>query len=183
MKRAFIIAIVLCLAFISCSKSPEKEAAEIDKAAKILAKTVEIQTNQAKLRTTEKEIMLIATALADYITDSGIVPPSDPNRVTFPFAENSETYKALVPTYASSLPTIDPWGRPYELMLGEECGFFFAIKDTAKDDFLIVSRGVNGNHEKWEYDPSNNSAGLFTEFNDSYNIINFNGLMIRDLKK
>jgi hypothetical protein len=61
-----------------------------------------------------KEISMVATALADYITDNG-TPPT----VSGTYDETSLVYKSLCPKYLPKFPIKDPWGNNYVIYCGK----------------------------------------------------------------
>lgn len=183
MKKLLVIILAASFGFFACSKSPEKEAAEIEKAAKILLKASDIQAANTKARTAVSELNIIAMSLADYITDKGAVPPTKTPGGDL-LTEDSLIFKALVPVYSSSpLPVHDPWGFPFEIYFGKDCEKYYGIKSDDPTDFLIISTGAHKRHEKWTFDPSNNQAGIYEEFDENKNFANYNGLIIRGIKK
>ena len=140
-----------------------------------------------RYNTAERQITKIASACADYIIDNSLFPalqkPEDCQ-----LTKESTIYNLLVPKYAKFLPSTDPWGKPYEIFLGNaDWGKknldYFGIQKPTGDDFLVVSRGKLGNYETWKYNPNNPKAGLYSEFDGTKNIIYFNLDLIRGKKK
>jgi hypothetical protein len=144
-------------------------------------------TEQDIYETAEKQIKKIALSIADYITDNSMFPVLEKPEDGL-LKKGSLIYGLLVPKYTKNLPLADPWGRPYELFLGNNawgkvCLGSFGIQETTSDDFLVVSKGKLGAHEIWKYDAKNPEAGLYSEFDARENIINYNGVFIRGKKK
>ena len=102
------------------------------------------------------DIATIATALADYVSDNGVLPKQNGT-----YDENSEFYKALCPFYLKVLPVTDSWGHKFRVYCGEAGNGKYGILDCAEDDFVIVSLGKDGKKEDWEFDSSNPGAGLY----------------------
>lgn len=117
-----------------------------------------IPTQMAKQKSTMKDMWTIATSIMDYITDHGYSLKQDGT-----FDENSQFYKELCPQYIRHLPVKDQWGRNIQIYCGRACVGKFGLQDymIGKDDFLIVSRGRDGQIESWSYNASNPKAGLF----------------------
>ncbi|MCX6561618.1 MAG: hypothetical protein NTZ26_14020 [Candidatus Aminicenantes bacterium] len=144
-------------------------------------------TEQDKYETAERQITKIAQGVADCITDNSLFPVLEKPEDCL-LKKESLLYKALVPKYTKYLPLTDPWGEPYEIFLGNNAWGkvnleYFGIQEIVGDEFLVVSRGKSGLHEKWKYDPKSPEAGLYSEFDARKNIISFNGKMIRGIKK
>jgi hypothetical protein len=129
-----------------------------------------------KVKIAATEIMIIATALVDYVTDHG-----EFNFERSPFIrEDSDKYKALCPFYVESLPLSDPWGKSYWVLCGKDMdGSLYGIPAGTKDEFLIFSYGRDGIMEDWVYDPKNGAAGLYEGNDPDKDIVLFNGTFIR----
>lgn len=119
------------------------------------------------------EISTIAIGLTDYLIDHG----------KFPYEGNitAEDLKdALSPFYIRDLPTTDPWGRSYWVLCGKKLnGFAYGVSPEDDDNFLIYSKGSDGNSDKWSYDPSNEFGGLFDGHDSTRDLVNYNGQFIR----
>ena len=109
-----------------------------------------------KQKYTMMDIATITTALADYVSDNGILPKQDG-----PYDENIEFIKALSPRYVRNLPLHDGWFNPYRVYCGEACNGKYGINECATDDFIVVSFCKDGKEEDWEFDSSNPGAGLY----------------------
>ena len=129
-----------------------------------------------KMKNAATEIMLIATALVDYVTDHGEFSFKD-----FPFLhKDSDIYNALCPDYVKSLPISDPWGKSYLVICGKNIdGSLYGIPSGGGADFLIFSKGRDGEAENWIYDPENGAAGLYEGNDPDKDIVLFNGTFIR----
>ena len=132
-----------------------------------------------KVKTAMTDINLIATALVDYIIDHGSFTFSDTPYLT----EYSDTYKALCPWYVKSLPTNDPWGKPYNVLCGKIIdGSLYGIPKGGDHDFIVFSFGRDGKMEKWTFDSNVEKAGLHSDNDPDKDIINYGGTYIRSPK-
>ena len=111
-----------------------------------------------RLKQTREDMVKIATAIADYITDNGKVPAQ--NGI---YSKNSGFYNSLSPLYIKNLPISDLWGNNYRVYCGEDCnGIYGGIAGCSSDDFIIVSYGRDGKEEDWEFDSSKHrEAGFY----------------------
>lgn len=123
------------------------------------------------------DIMVISTALLDYVTDNGVTPKQDGI-----YDESSEFYIALCPFYIKELPVKDPWGNNYRVYCGKAGNGKYGITGCISDDFVVVSYGQDGEKEIWEFDASDPEAGLFI-VRDVYDfdkdLVMWNGSWIR----
>ena len=138
---------------------------------------------KAKQKGTMKDIMTIATALTDHITDHGIVPVSGGAYVV-----GSEIYTSLCPFYVRVLPINDQWGTGYLIYCRDaaESQWGSAYTGTAttfgNDEFVVGSYGRDAIvSADYEYSPSNPGAGFYVidslpSFN--YDLANWNGSWI-----
>ena len=109
-----------------------------------------------KQKNTMKDIVTITTALADYITDKGVLPKQDGI-----YDENSELCKVLSPFYVKVLPIKDTWGNNFRVYCGEACNGKYGITRCGADDFVVVSYGRDGKKEDFNFNPSDPLAGIF----------------------
>lgn len=131
----------------------------------------------SRLKKSMRDITVISTALADYVTDNGIVPKQDGN-----YDRNSSFYKALSPFYVKRLPIKDGWGNNYFVYCGKACNGKYGISGCQRDDFIVISYGRDGEKENWKFDPGNPEAGLIemkTEDDFNIDLIMWNGSWIR----
>jgi hypothetical protein len=181
-KTMISILLVFSLITVGCKSDSNKEAQDVQKAAKVAAATINILKEQANYKAAEAEVSSLATLITSYLVDGSKFPQQNGPR-DWAVNPDSVIYKTLVPKYAGTLPSHDPWGHSYEVYLGKLCEGKYGIQKAAADDYLIISLGLNGAHESWQYDPKNDTAGLYPEFDQTKNIVNFNGTIIRGLKK
>ncbi len=137
----------------------------------------EIAELKEKLKRTMVDIATITTALANYITDNGVLPKQDGI-----YDENSEFRKALSPFYVKVLPIIDAWGNNYRVYCGEVCNGKYGISRCGADDFVVVSYGRDGKKEDFKFNSSDLRAGLYyIESADDFDkdLIMWNGSWIR----
>ncbi|TRZ88420.1 prepilin-type N-terminal cleavage/methylation domain-containing protein [bacterium] len=99
---------------------------------------------KAKQKSAMKEIVTIATACADYMTDHGDFANilSGSGSVA---AVANPIYAALSPFYMKMMPLADPWNTPYNVFLGEASveGLLSGADadDVGVDDFVVSSYG------------------------------------------
>ena len=111
---------------------------------------------KAKQKNSMKDILVISTSLADYVTDNGITPKQDGI-----YDRNSEFNKALSPFYVKILPVKDSWGNNFRVYCGKACNGKYGISGAVADDFVVVSYGRDGKKDSWKFSSSNPEAGLF----------------------
>ena len=131
---------------------------------------------KAKQKSTMKDIVVISTAVTDYVTDNGITPVQDGT-----YTATSVFYTGLSPFYVKVLPLRDQWGTLYNAYCGTAANVF-GITDAAGDDFVIASYGRAGQSEGFSFVETDPEAGLFIvsqseHFN--YDLIMWNGSWIR----
>jgi type II secretion system protein G len=97
---------------------------------------------KAKQKSAMKEVVVIATACADYMTDHG-----DFSLITLngPIPATGGTFRAAISTfYIKVLPAGDPWNNAYEFYSGAGVlDVIAAATDLGDDDFAVVSLGRN----------------------------------------
>ncbi len=152
MKIKITVLVFLCFVLFVIGGVQSSRA----KAIAFIQEDPEIAELKEKQMHTMKDIATIATALADYVTDTGALPKQDGT-----YDENSEFYKALSPFYEKFLPVTDSWGHKFRVYCGETISGKYGISGCAGDDFMVVSFGQDGKEEDWEFDPSNPGAGLY----------------------
>ena len=132
---------------------------------------------KAKQTSTMKDITVISTACADYITDNGVAPTSAGT-----YTAASAFYTGLSPFYIKVMPLTDQWGTPFYVYCGAAATGQWGITLAQADDFVIASYGRDGLLEAFDFDDANPEAGLFVvsamaHFN--YDLVQWNGSWIR----
>jgi hypothetical protein len=148
-------------------------------------------TAQENYKIAEKEIRDIATALAAYLSDGNKLPVQGEDSKDHWLLKDTLIYKLLVPHYLKKDPSwSDPWEFNYMIYFGNnDDGKYwmeqYGIKEPSSADFLVISDGIYSwpDNLDWKYDPKSPEAGLYSEFDARKNIINFNGKLIRGIKK
>ncbi len=137
---------------------------------------------KSKQKSTMKDIMSIATAASDYMTDNGEWSMAQSGDIS----ASSEFVLAVTPFYIKFCPVTDSWGEPYKVYLGD----FAAVRsinsdDIGPEDFVIESYGRDGLSDGWEYDPADTVDDYYTV--DGWqafknDMVNWNGSWIRTPK-
>jgi hypothetical protein len=148
-------------------------------------------TAQENYRTAEKEIRVIANALAAYLSAGNNLPVQGNDFKDRIVMKDTLIYKLLVPRYLNKDPSWDdPWEFSYMIYFGNnDAGKHwmkqYGIKEPASNDFIVVSNGIYSYPDfyEWQYDPKNPEGGLYSEFDQKKNIIFYNQHMIRGKKK
>ena len=137
---------------------------------------------RAKQKQTMQDIISIATAALDYVTDQGEAPASGNQSGTL--SPGCSFAEFVAPLYIKSCPINDQWGFAFRVYTGSACASAYGIEeeDISGDDILIVSLGRLGTDDGWTFDRSNSGAGLYmpnsiTSFEND--LININGSWIR----
>ncbi len=136
---------------------------------------------KAKQKSTMKDIVVISTAVTDFVTDNGVTPTQ-----TGTYAAADAFYTGLSPFYVKVLPLSDQWGTFYNAYCGTDVNGNYGITGAAGDDFLIVSYGrdkaLGADGRSWTaFDAADPEAGLFivsaaAHFN--YDLVMWNGSWI-----
>jgi hypothetical protein len=109
-----------------------------------------------QLKSSMRDIVTIATGLADYCTDNGFAPSQDGA-----YELGDDFYQKISPFYVKVLPVKDPWGGKYVVYCGLACNGKYGIKGCDKLDFVVVCLGRDGKKDDWKWDESNTQGGLF----------------------
>jgi len=134
---------------------------------------------KAKQKAVMKDIMVISTGLADYITDSGTAPTNPGGTYTTTHA----FYTGLCPFYVKIMPINDKWGFGYQAYTGTAVTGNYGVTGAGVDDFLVASFGRDSVIGTWGgFDPTNPESGLYivnqtAHFN--YDLVQWNGSWIR----
>jgi len=110
---------------------------------------------RARQKGTQKEMVSIATSLADYTVDNGSAPAWDGSAYT----NTSSIYTSLVPFYVKGLPSTDQWGHDFVIHSGSSwSAAWLGMTPTtgATDEFGVGSPGKN---TTYSYDYS--STGVY----------------------
>lgn len=137
---------------------------------------------KAKQKGTMKDIVSIATACADYVTDNGKAP--DAGSQDGVLTSGNNFIKALSPFYLKVCPVNDQWGNAFSVHTGTAAASINGIEatDVGDDDFVIVSFGRKGANEGFTYLPDTPDVGLFTVSSMAdfeKDLINWDGSWIR----
>ena len=132
---------------------------------------------KAKQTSTMKDITVISTSIADFITDNGVAPTQDGT-----YAATDAFYTGLSPFYIKVMPVTDQWGTNFYVYCGTAATGNWGIAGAQADDFVVASYGRDGTLEGFSFVPTTPEAGLFvvsamTHFN--YDLVQWNGSWIR----
>ena len=134
---------------------------------------------KSKQKSTMKDIIAIATATADYVSDNGewtIAQSGDIN-------PSCEFIQAITPFYIKICPVVDHWGEPFKVYVGNQAAIrSIAAEDVGPDDFVIESYGRDGVSDGWSYDPTSTDDDFYTVDNwpaFKFDIVNWHGSWIR----
>ncbi len=124
-----------------------------------------------------KDIFYLTESLTAYSMDGNKYPEQKGA-----LSENSPFYKTLVEKYPTpgGVPTMDPWGHPYYVYLGEAIRGVYGIQDNEPDDCLVISAGADGKLDDWRYDPKD-PGGMYPYDSPEANndIVWYSGVLIR----
>ncbi len=131
---------------------------------------------KAKQKSTMKDIVVISTAVTDFVTDNGITPTQDGT-----YTASAAFYTGLSPFYVKVLPLTDQWGTPYRAYCGT-AGNVYGISGAAADDFVIASYGRAGILESFTFTATDPEAGLYVVSQSAHfnrDLVMWNGSWIR----
>jgi general secretion pathway protein G len=133
---------------------------------------------KAKQKSTMKDIVVIATAVTDFVTDNGVTPVQNGT-----YGATDAFYTGLSPFYIKVLPLTDQWGTLYNAYCGTDVNGNYGIGGAAGDDFVIASYGRAGVLESgFSFTAADPEAGLFVvSQSDHFNrdLVMWNGSWIR----
>jgi len=137
---------------------------------------------RAKQKQTMQDVISIATASVDYVTDQGEAPAS--GNQSGALSSGCSFASLIAPMYIKSCPINDQWGFAFRVYTGSACASVYGIEeeDISEDDVLIASQGHHGEDDGWTFDKSNSDAGLYMPSSiKSFenDLININGSWIR----
>ena len=110
---------------------------------------------KAKQKSTMKDITVISTGIADYITDNGIAPIQDGI-----IAGGSPFYKDISPFYIKVLPITDQWGTPFNIWCGTAALGNY-VPTAFGDDFVVASYARNKVLDSFTFNPDLPEENLF----------------------
>jgi general secretion pathway protein G len=148
----------------------------------ILVPSAATAIQKAKQKQTMKDIISIATASTDYVTDHGFAP--DEGTQSGALSPGCDFADLVSPIYIKICPIYDQWGNPFNVYSGSAVSSAFGILEstTGPDDIVVASFGKDGVDEGWAYDAENPSAGLYKVAVPSdfmKDLVNINGTWIR----
>ena len=133
---------------------------------------------KAKQMKTMRDLVIISTAIADYVTDNGLAPTQDGT-----YDGSAGFYTALSPFYLKVMPLTDQWGNSLYAYGGSDCDGNYGITGAGSDDFLVASYGRDGTAETtFSFDDENPEGGLFVVSDMAhfdYDLVIWNGSWIR----
>lgn len=132
---------------------------------------------KAKQKSTMKDLTVISTGIADYVTDNGAAPTQDGT-----YNGSAAFYTALSPFYIKVLPINDQWGNNFYAFCGSAVDGNYGISGAGTDDFLVASWGRDKALESFSFNASDPESGLFVvstmaDFNKD--LVMWNGSWIR----
>ena len=134
---------------------------------------------KSKQKSTMKDILSMATAASDYVTDNGDWTINQAGDIN----PSSDFVQAITPFYIKICPAVDHWGEPYKVYVGSQAAVrSIADEDVGPDDFVIESYGRDGISDGWVYEPDSTEDDYYTVDNwpaFKWDIINWNGSWIR----
>jgi type II secretion system protein G len=132
---------------------------------------------KAKQTSTMKDITVISTAIADYITDNGQAPAGDGT-----YLATDAFYTGLSPFYIKVMPLTDQWGNSFYAYCGANANGQWGVTGAVTDDFVVASYGRDRTLESFSFVPATPEAGLFVVSamaHFSYDLVMWNGSWIR----
>ncbi len=132
---------------------------------------------KAKQKSTMKDVVVISTAIADYVTDNGVAPTQ--NGV---YVGGDTFYLSLSPFYLKVLPLNDQWGNNYRIYCNTDVNGNYGIAGALGDDFLVSSWGRDKLLEAFTFVPASPEDGMYVvstgaHFNND--LVMWNGSWIR----
>jgi len=132
---------------------------------------------KAKQKSTMKDVVVISTAIADFITDNGIAPAQDGT-----YVGGDTFYLSLSPFYLKVLPLNDQWGNNYRIYCDTAVDGNYGISGALGDDFLVTSYGRDKLLEGFTFAAASPDAGMYVvstgaHFNND--LVMWNGSWIR----
>jgi type II secretion system protein G len=110
---------------------------------------------KAKQKSTMKDITVISTAMADYVTDNGTAPTQAGT-----YQAGTPFYTGLSPFYVKVMPINDQWGNGFNVWCGSSAAVY-GITSPGTDDFVVASWGRDKLQESFSFQDSQPELGLF----------------------
>jgi len=132
---------------------------------------------KAKQKSTMKDLVVMSTAITDFVTDNGITPVQNGT-----YTATAVFYTSLSPFYIKVLPLTDQWGTNFNAYCGTDVDGNYGISGAAGDDFLVSSYGRAGTLESFTFTATDPEAGMFVvSQSDHFNrdLVMWNGSWIR----
>ena len=132
---------------------------------------------KAKQKGTMKDINTISTCLTDYLTDNGLAYDQNGTYTT-----GSAFYQAMSPFYVTVLPVNDQWGNAFYVYGRANVNNKYGVTNASNQDFLVASRGRDGNSEEGSDFVTQPGSGLFIVSGMAafgYDLVQWNGNWIR----
>jgi len=141
---------------------------------------------RAKQKQTMQDVISIATAAVDYVTDHAEAPAS--GNQSGVLSPGCSFASLIAPLYIKSCPINDQWGFTFRVYTGSACASVYGIEEgsISEDDVMIASLGRHGTDDGWSFDRSDSSAGLYmpnsiTSFENDFSEENPLGYSLRSL--
>lgn len=135
---------------------------------------------RAKQKGTMKDIVTIATACADYVTDNAKAP--DAGSQDGVLSAGNAFILAITPFYLKVCPVEDQWANAFWVHTGTGADSVTGITNSGDDDFVIISLGRKGVADYDGYAEATPGADMFTvsSMSDFDNdLVNWNGSWIQ----
>jgi len=111
---------------------------------------------KAKQKSTMKDVMVISTALADYLTDNGTAPVQAGT-----YAATAPFYGEISPFYIKIMPINDQWGTNFNIWCNDAVSGYANVTG-ANGDFVVASFGRDGLQlAATGYSPTDPEGGLY----------------------
>jgi len=134
---------------------------------------------KSKQKSVMKDIVSLATAATDYISDNAEWQINQSGDIV----PGSAFVQVLSPLYIKICPINDYWGEPYKAYVGVDAAIrSINPADVGPDDFLIESYGRDSISDGWTYDPlTPNDDYYVVDSHQSFrnDLINWNGYWLR----
>jgi len=145
--------------------------------AALLVPNITTAVQKAKQKSTMKDVGVIASSIADFVTDNGVAPVANGT-----YAASDPFYTGICPFYVKVLPITDKWGTNFYVWTGANVNGNYGISGAAGDDFLVSSYGRDGTLGTFTWSDTNPEAGMYvvsTMAHFNRDLVNWNGSWIR----